>query len=448
MRWLDGLVLIQKEVTTITTTGSAPFIIPAMLLATVRSAIGNKKNGNAIQIKPRIHILRLCSIAILFREAGTKNNATIPKKERPKGTKAAGASWMIMSMSRKDDPQVSAIPSASNHSVTPNCRLASEILRSIKFESFPPVGARAFRLVQVSSELTVVITGASGFLGRHVVEEVRKLNHSIIAICRNRSAVPVNLQLNEVACVDSNATVKEFESFFAEISGPVVVAHLAAHYSNLHSAGDIAKLVESNIYFPMRLVDALSRAKPKSTVINISTLFQHFESRDYSPLSLYGATKESFLKVLDFYAESDLLKVADITIGDTYGANDVRQKLIDLLISHVGSPDTLRLGSGRQNMSLMHITDVARGISQLVEEHQSIPSKEVWRVQMPPTENILVRDLVTEIEKISGKPMFCTFDASRDRTREIYAPIEGLKKLPGYEPLIDLETGLKSLLGQ
>ena len=300
----------------------------------------------------------------------------------------------------------------------------------------------------MSSELTVVITGASGFLGRHVVEEIRKLNHSIIAICRNKLIAPVNLQLNEVACVDSSATVKEFESFFAEISGPVVVAHLAAHYSNLHLADDVTKLVESNIYFPTRLVDGLWRAKPNSTVINISTLFQHFESRDYSPLSLYGATKESFLKILDFYAQSELLKVVDITIGDTYGANDVRHKLIDLLISHVGSTDTLKLGSGRQNMSLMHITDVARGICRVIEDHQSIPSKEVWRVQMPPTENISVRELVTKIEKISGRPMFCTFDASRDRKREIYSPIQGLKKLPNYEPLIDLETGLKLLLGQ
>ena len=296
--------------------------------------------------------------------------------------------------------------------------------------------------------MTVVITGASGFLGRHVVNEIRKLNFSIIAICRNRLVAPVNLKLNEVACVDSSATVKEFESFFAEISGPVVVAHLAAHYSNLHLADDVTKLVESNIHFPTRLVDALWRAKPNSTVINISTLFQHFESRDYAPLSLYGATKESFLKILDFYAQSELLKVVDITIGDTYGANDVRHKLIDLLISHVGSTDTLKLGSGRQNMSLMHITDVARGIARVIDDHQSIPTKEVWRVQMPPTENISVRDLVAKIEKIAAKPMLCTFDASRDRKREIYAPIQGLKKLPNYEPLIDLETGLKLLLGQ
>ena len=307
---------------------------------------------------------------------------------------------------------------------------------------------KAFRLVQVSKRLTVVITGATGFLGRHVVEEIRKSDHSIIAICRSSLNAHPNLKREEIASVDSSSTVNEFEAYFAKIDGPVVLVHLAAHYSNLHSADDITKLVESNIHFPMRLIDALARAKPNSSVINISTLFQHFESREYSPLSLYGATKESFLKILDFYAESESLKVADITIGDTYGANDVRRKLINQLISHVGSTSTLRLGSGQQNMSLMHITDVARGISQVIEDHQSIPSKEVWRVQMQPTENISVRELVAKIEKISGKSICCTFDASRDRKREIYAPIEGLKKLPNYEPLIDLETGLKSLLGQ
>ncbi|CAB4610742.1 unannotated protein [freshwater metagenome] len=88
---MDGLVRIQTEVTTITTTGSAPFIIPAMLLATVLSAIGNNKNGSAIQIRPRTHIFGQCSRATLFREPGTRNNATIPKNDLPKGTKLVGA---------------------------------------------------------------------------------------------------------------------------------------------------------------------------------------------------------------------------------------------------------------------------------------------------------------------------------------------------------------------
>ena len=295
---------------------------------------------------------------------------------------------------------------------------------------------------------TIVVTGASGFLGRHVVEELAKWSFDQVAITRDNSSSKLNKELIKVASVHSGSSVEDFESFFTNISGPVVLVHLAAHYASNHTSGDVSKLIESNIHFPSRLVDALSSTKPGSVVINISTLFQHFESRNYSPLSLYGATKESFLKILDFYAESELLKVADITIGDTYGTNDVRRKLINLLISHVGSTDTLRLGSGRQNMSLTHITDVARGIFEFIEDHQSIPYKEVWRVQMQPTENISVRKLVAKIERISGKPMFCTFDASRDRKREIYSPIEGLKKLPNYEPLIDLETGLKSLLGQ
>ena len=98
--------------------------------------------------------------------------------------------------------------------------------------------------MQMSSDVTVVITGASGFLGRHVVEEIRKSNHPIFAICRSRLNSPTNLKREEIASVDSSSTVNKLEAFFATIDGPVVVVHLAAHYSNRYGCAD--KFIENN----------------------------------------------------------------------------------------------------------------------------------------------------------------------------------------------------------
>ena len=293
---------------------------------------------------------------------------------------------------------------------------------------------------------TIVVTGASGFLGRHVVEELVKLSFDQVAITRENSTSKLNDELIKVASVHSGSSVEDFKSFFTNISGPVVLVHLAAHYASNHTSGEVSKLIESNIHFPSRLVDALSSTKPGSVVINISTVFQHFESKSYSPISLYAATKESFTRILDFYAESELLNVADITLGDTYGPNDVRGKLIDLLIASVGSSKVLNLGSGRQNMSIMHISDAARGIAELILNYKTIPKREVWRVQMRPTDNVSVRELIKIIEQISGKKIICTFDPSKDRKRELYSPVKGLNLLPNYSPLIDLETGISAMI--
>lgn len=293
---------------------------------------------------------------------------------------------------------------------------------------------------------TIVVTGATGFLGRHVLAEFANTRLRILAVTRDKSKAQFAAQSAEVAQVDSRSSTEELCEFFEAIQGPVVLAHLATHYSTAHSATDVEKLVDANISFPLRLVDALSRTKSGSAVLNISTLFQHFESKPYSPVSLYAATKEAFLKLLDFYAEMKVLRVADLTIGDTYGSDDTRGKLMNLLISNVGSEKMLNLGSGLQNMSLIHVSDAARAIAKVMQNPDEIIEGSVWRVQVPPTDNILVRDLITKIERITSKKISCTFDESRDRQREIYSPIIGLKKLPGYLPKIDLASGINSML--
>jgi CDP-3, 6-dideoxy-D-glycero-L-glycero-4-hexulose-4-reductase len=293
---------------------------------------------------------------------------------------------------------------------------------------------------------TIVVTGATGFLGRHVLSEFANTRLRILAVTRDKSKAQFAAQSAEVAQVDSRSSTEELCEFFESIQGPVVLAHLATHYSTAHSATDVEKLIDANISVPLRLVDALSRTKSGSAVLNISTLFQHFENKAYSPVSLYAATKEAFLKLLDFYAEMKVLRVADLTIGDTYGSDDTRSKLMNLLISNVGSEKMLNLGSGLQNMSLIHVSDASRAIAKVIQNFDEIIEGSVWRVQVPPTDNILVRDLITKIERITSKKISCTFDESRDRQREIYSPIIGLKQLPGYLPKIDLASGIKSML--
>ena len=81
-----GIVRIQIAVTTATTTGSAPFIIPVMLLETVCSASGYNKNGSAIHTKPRTTNRGQCSRATRCRALGRSNSAATPKPVRPNGT--------------------------------------------------------------------------------------------------------------------------------------------------------------------------------------------------------------------------------------------------------------------------------------------------------------------------------------------------------------------------
>jgi len=303
-----------------------------------------------------------------------------------------------------------------------------------------------FRLLLVVTSKKVVITGSSGFLGRHVLHELKARSIEYFPIPRVQSESDSKPHGAKIKAINSSSSVEQFSEFISRIDGEVVLVHLATHYSGVHKESDLEKLLESNIAFPLRVVEAFANVKPGSTMVNISTLFQHFESKEYSPLSLYGASKEAFLRFLQYYAEFELLRVADLTICDTYGREDTRGKLMSILVRCALEDRQVALGSGLQNMSLIHVTDAARAVVLIVENSKSFPHGKIWRVQAPPSENILVKDLITKIEEVSGKRIKHTFDPSRDRRREIYSPIFGLEPLPGYSPSIDLSQGVKMLL--
>jgi CDP-3, 6-dideoxy-D-glycero-L-glycero-4-hexulose-4-reductase len=300
----------------------------------------------------------------------------------------------------------------------------------------------------VANLKTIIVTGASGFLGRHLVDQIQNLNFQVLHLSRDKKKIRLETNKIDVCSVDSHSSYQELYDFFFEINSEVVLVHLATHYAGNHSPDDVNKMVVSNIEFPLKVIEALSRAKPGSSVINLSTLFQHFESHYYSPTSLYAATKEAFLRLLEYYASFKLLKVVDITVGDTYGLNDTRRKIIPLLIESVLLGKPIVLGSGLQNLSLIHVTDAARGIAEVIRNLNTDIADEIRRIQIAPSNNILVKDLVKRIEEISGKKLLCTFDPLLDRKREIYMPVSGLNQLESFAPLIDLDTGIRQLLEQ
>lgn len=278
----------------------------------------------------------------------------------------------------------------------------------------------------------VLISGATGFIGSEVTRELIYLNADVAVITRTQPSVaPVNwIKVED----DQPFPVKEVENFH-----PHIVIHLATLFKASHDESDIRPLIRSNIEFGTHLLDVATHLR--ATFINVSSYWQHHNGEPYSPVSLYAATKQAFLDIAQYYAELGL-DFRNLTIYDTYGLRDQRNKIVSQLINAGMNKQRIDMGSGDQLINLLFLEDVVSAIFQLAELSAWKQSQALDYVVRTES-SISIRELVEVIEKVTHSEIEANWGARPARMREMTSDWCFGKLLPGWEQSVSLEDGIR-----
>jgi nucleoside-diphosphate-sugar epimerase len=279
------------------------------------------------------------------------------------------------------------------------------------------------------SSKRVLISGATGFIGTEVTERLIDLNAQVSVITRTR---PITQTVNWISAMDGDAFPSQEIAEF----NPEVVIHLATRFQSSHSPTDIKGLIQSNIEFGTNLLESAKEAG--AVFVNINSAWQHFESQQYSPVSLYAATKQAFADIAQFYGETGL-HLRNLTLYDTYGPTDKRNKLIRQLLNAASSNEHLDMGPGDQLINLLFVSDVATAILGIAQ----LPPAPIIQNYVVRAENsISIHELVMEIEKVTKKELNVNWGARQVRPREMNTDWVFGEMLPGWQQQVKLSEGL------
>ena len=135
--------------------------------------------------------------------------------------------------------------------------------------------------------MRIIVTGATGFIGRWLVPRLQDAGHDVFALVR-ASADTAGLSQAGVPIIRDDG-VRDLQADFSA-NGPFDgVIHLASLFLVTHKQEDVVPLLTSNIQFPARILDACVRSGVR-WVVNTGTAWQHYEGHAYSPVNLYAAT--------------------------------------------------------------------------------------------------------------------------------------------------------------
>ena len=293
--------------------------------------------------------------------------------------------------------------------------------------------------------LTALVTGATGFVGSHLTRRLVRDGWAVHVVVRPDSNLDRLKEAVGQVVVHSHDGDTQGMLDIVRKSRPDVVFHLASLFISEHHPRDIEPLVLSNLLFGTQLLEAMKDAGV-TRLVNTGTSWQHYLNEDYNPVNLYAATKQAFEDILRFYVEVSGLRAITLRLFDTYGPDDPRPKLMNLLQKVADNQASLDMSAGDQLVDLVFIDDVIEAFVCAAMRLQAEMAGDMEAYGVSSGEPLKLKRIVQLFEETTGKELPIAWGRRDYRSREVMFPWERGATLPGWRPNVSLLDGLEKLL--
>lgn len=290
---------------------------------------------------------------------------------------------------------------------------------------------------------SILITGASGFIGTNLSIYFAKSGCDVHILVRNNSKIDQFKSYSNIFVHIHDGSYKSLVDIIS-ISNPYVVFHLASLYLVQHNSSDITQLLSSNLIFGTHLVEAMT-SLGYFNLVNVGSSWQNFNSSVYNPVNLYAASKQAFETLLVYFSDALGLNVVTIKLCDTYGLYDNRKKIVNTILDSARSNNVLTLSPGDQLLDLLYVNDVINGFVIASERFKSRSNPMLENFSLSSNAPISLRHLVDVIEDLLHLKIPIIWGGREYREREVMIPSVG-ELLPNWNPKISLTDGLKILI--
>ena len=302
----------------------------------------------------------------------------------------------------------------------------------------------------------VLVTGADGFIGSHLVETLIKEN------CNIRAFVYYN-SFNSWGWLDSlpGAVQKDLDVFAGDIRDPNGVAeamkgcdivfHLAALIAIPFSYHSPDSYVDTNIKGTLNILQA-ARLQNIERVLVTSTS-EVYGTAQYAPIdekhpfqgqSPYSATKIGADRLAESFFRSFATPVVIVRPFNTYGPRQSARAVIPTVITQLLSgQEEIRLGSLSPTRDFNYVKDIAAGFIALAESDQAVGQE----VNIATGVEHTIGDVAKNIISILNPNATIVTDEQRLRpdASEVFRLMGDntkIKSLTNWYPQFDLKAGL------
>ena len=307
--------------------------------------------------------------------------------------------------------------------------------------------------------MRVLITGASGFVGRHLAAECRRRGADVVGLGRGTPPAETQELLAEyieVDLVDPDATAETVRSF-----APERVFHLAAAASVAESWRAPAETLATNVSSTVNLLEAIRAESPEAPVLIAGSgevygaiapeRLPADETTPVAPRNPYSLSKASVELVGSFYADVHDLRIVTTRAFNHAGPGQSDTYVISSFARQIAEAEAqgrdhllLKTGDLRPRRDFTDVRDVVGAYWLALES----ASPGIYNVCSG--EATAIADILAALVEQSGLEVEQQTDPGRLRAHEvmdIHGSHRKLTEATGWRPELPLEQTLADTLG-
>lgn len=309
------------------------------------------------------------------------------------------------------------------------------------------------------SNKRVLVTGAGGFIGSHLVETLALQGANVRALVRYNSRNDAGLLRFLAPDVFSAlevipADLRDLSALQKAMQGITHVFHLGAliaiPYSYLHPA----EVVQTNVMGTLNVLLAAQTAGVErlvhtstSEVYGTALRVPIDEAHPLQGQSPYSASKIAADKLAESFFCAYNLPVVTLRPFNTYGPRQSARAVIPTMIMQALTRDVIRLGNLDTTRDFTYVTDTVDGFLRAAQA----PNVEGRTMNLGTGQEIRVGDLAEKIIALVGRPVHVEVDPARLRPSKsevlrLLSDNRLAQDLLGWQPHHSFEEGLQQTI--
>jgi nucleoside-diphosphate-sugar epimerase len=283
----------------------------------------------------------------------------------------------------------------------------------------------------------ILLTGASGFLGTHLLRALVERGDKVVVARRRSSRIdPI---------VNASGSIIEWD-----IATPIgdllsreavdIVVHTATAYGRRGES--LADVAWANVTMPLLLLEA-ARAAGARAFINSDTFSAKGETLPEG-LEGYVLTKKHFREIALLATREGTLQFTNVVIEHMYGDGDRETKFFPTLIrALLDDVESFALTAGEQTRDFVHVSDVVDAYVVLIDAARR--GARAGSVEVGTGKPRMLREVVERIKQEARARTELRFGALPYRKGELMnssADLEPLRSM-GWSPRVGVEEGIR-----